>query len=224
MDKKTNIYGYNSTFPTLLRSLMENHKKTQEEVAQFCGVQRQTISQWKNGNTRPDIADLENLAELFHVSADYLLGLPDRQDILKEFSDKKEGFVIQWLLNDYRMHEKQGGITEKSLLSLLGEFFQIAGYDPACPDLVFRLEDDGHLQMKTYNCASPQAERNIETHIKGINREYSFTEFILQQLIYDIDKALHSRAQHAALVLEYARKSPVEVKYITQKEDHDEKS
>jgi hypothetical protein len=127
------------------------------------------------------------------------------------------------LLDDYRI-QKDNNTSDRSLLSLLGKFFRVAGYDPACPDLVFKLKYDGHLQMKTYNRASPQAERNIETHIKGINREYSFTEFILQQLIYDIDKALHSRAQHAALVLEYARKSPVKVEYITQKEDHDEKS
>ena len=235
MDKKTNNYGFYSIFPTLLRNLMSSRKITQEEVARFCGVQRQTIAQWKDGKTRPDIIDLEHLATLFHVSADYLLGLPKQQadenesandtvqrDILKEISNKAEGFAIQWLLNEYRLQEEGSGATEKSLLSLLGTFFQIAGYDPACPDLILKLENNGHLRMVAYDKAAPKAERNIETHIKGLNKEYSFTDFILQQIISDIDKTLHSRAQHETLTLEYARKSPVKFESVAREEDPNE--
>lgn len=68
-------YGYDSTFPTLLRELLESSNVTQEALAKHCGVQRQSIAQWKDGNTKPDIMSLKKIAEFFDVSTDYLLGL-----------------------------------------------------------------------------------------------------------------------------------------------------
>ena len=51
---KENInYGYDSEFPTILRKLLE--KTTQGELAKVCNVSRQSVAQWKNGKTKPDI-------------------------------------------------------------------------------------------------------------------------------------------------------------------------
>lgn len=74
-ENKKNDYGYNSTFPTILRKLMEEKSVTQEVLAKHCGTQRQTIGQWKDGNTKPDITALKKIAEFFNVSTDYLLGI-----------------------------------------------------------------------------------------------------------------------------------------------------
>lgn len=72
--KKEDIgYGYESDFPKALRKLLEG--KTQEELAKFCGVSRQSIAQWKDGKTKPDIYYLTHIAKFFGVSTDYLLGL-----------------------------------------------------------------------------------------------------------------------------------------------------
>ena len=43
----------------------------------MCGVARQSVSQWRDGNTRPDILSLEKIARYFNVSTDYLLGIED---------------------------------------------------------------------------------------------------------------------------------------------------
>ena len=74
-EKKTNEYGYNSIFPSILRRLMEERNVTQETLAKYCGTQRQTIGQWKDGNTKPDIMALKKISEFFNTSTDYLLGL-----------------------------------------------------------------------------------------------------------------------------------------------------
>ena len=70
---KENInYGYDSEFPTILRKLLE--KTTQGELAKVCNVSRQSVAQWKNGKTKPDIYYLGKIADFFNVSTDYLLG------------------------------------------------------------------------------------------------------------------------------------------------------
>lgn len=77
MSKASEKYGYDSIFPTRFRHLMDNNKVNQKTMAEFCGVQRQSISLWHNGETRPDILSLGKIAEYFNVSTDYLLGLTD---------------------------------------------------------------------------------------------------------------------------------------------------
>ena len=68
-------YGYNSTFPCRLRKIMDDNKTTQATLANECGVERQSVAQWRDGNTRPDILSLKKIAEFYNVSTDYLLGL-----------------------------------------------------------------------------------------------------------------------------------------------------
>ena len=67
--------GYDSLFAKRLMELLEENKVTQSVVAMKIGVSRQAISQYCNGQTIPTADKLRQLAEYFHVSADYLLGL-----------------------------------------------------------------------------------------------------------------------------------------------------
>ena len=46
---------------------------TQEQVAEILGVSRQTISNWENNKTYPDIMRVIKLSDLYAVSLDYLL-------------------------------------------------------------------------------------------------------------------------------------------------------
>lgn len=77
MDKASNNYNRQSTFPVRLRALMDERETTQAELARACGVQRQSVAQWRDGNTRPEIISLSKIAEYFNVTADYLIGLTD---------------------------------------------------------------------------------------------------------------------------------------------------
>lgn len=61
------------TFGERLKSAREAVGKTQQEVANFFGVQRATVSQWENNETMPRAQKLEELARLVKSSTHYLL-------------------------------------------------------------------------------------------------------------------------------------------------------
>lgn len=50
-------------------------KETQESLALKLGVSRQTISNWENGKTLPDIDSLIKIAQLYQLSMDELFEL-----------------------------------------------------------------------------------------------------------------------------------------------------
>lgn len=51
----------------------ELKKLTQEQVAELLGVSRQTISNWENEKSYPDIISVIKMSECYDVSLDYLL-------------------------------------------------------------------------------------------------------------------------------------------------------
>ena len=55
-----------------LRYLREKNGYTQRKVADFLNIDRSTYSYYETRKTRPDIETLKKLANLFHVSIDYI--------------------------------------------------------------------------------------------------------------------------------------------------------
>ena len=66
-----------------LFELRKSKHLSQEQVAEQLHVTRQTVSNWELGETTPDLNQAKELAKLFSVSLDDLVGL-DTQNILKE--------------------------------------------------------------------------------------------------------------------------------------------
>ena len=56
-----------------LKSARKEAGLTQEQAAEELGVTRQTISNWENGRTWPDIASVVRMSERYSVSLDRLL-------------------------------------------------------------------------------------------------------------------------------------------------------
>lgn len=52
---------------------------TQEVLAEKCSVSAQAVSKWENGLSAPDISLLPQLAELFGISCDELLGVQKKE-------------------------------------------------------------------------------------------------------------------------------------------------
>ena len=48
---------------------------SQVQLAKYLNISKQTVSNWENDNIQPSIEMLLQVAKLFHVSCDYLLGL-----------------------------------------------------------------------------------------------------------------------------------------------------
>ena len=58
---------------------------TQEQVAEKIMVSRQTISNWENGKSLPDIVSVMNMSDLYQISLDELLkGDPKMKEKMKK--------------------------------------------------------------------------------------------------------------------------------------------
>lgn len=60
----------------ILKSLRENHKLTQDQMADRLMVTRQAVSRWENGETQPNTDTLRILSKEFNISINTLLGSP----------------------------------------------------------------------------------------------------------------------------------------------------
>ena len=57
-----------------IRSYRKSLGFTQEQLAERLGITLATVSKWERGGSEPDLARIMDLAELFHVSVDALIG------------------------------------------------------------------------------------------------------------------------------------------------------
>lgn len=55
-------------------SLRKEHNMTQVELADQLGISYQAVSNWERGNSMPDIGKLPELADIFNISIDALIG------------------------------------------------------------------------------------------------------------------------------------------------------
>ena len=62
-------------FAERLRALREDHDLTQTELAKVVKVTQRNISFYETGKNEPDIKTIIALAQFFHVTTDYLLGV-----------------------------------------------------------------------------------------------------------------------------------------------------
>lgn len=84
--------------------LRKKSKLTQAELAEQLNYSDKAVSKWERGESVPDIAVLKQLADLFHVSVDYLLS--KEHPVLAELSRQ---------LNHHKKHNR-GMITAISVL------------------------------------------------------------------------------------------------------------
>ncbi len=69
--------NYLAPFPRRFRLLIDETRTSQQEIADFVGVSRQAVAQWKDGKTIPDIYNFKKVEEFFNVPYEYLLGETD---------------------------------------------------------------------------------------------------------------------------------------------------
>lgn len=76
-------------FHEKLKMLRKKEGFTQQEVADFFGIQQAVYQKWESGNRKPSYENLSMLACVFDVSIDFLLG--DYLEISKERYLKLQG-------------------------------------------------------------------------------------------------------------------------------------
>lgn len=92
-----------------LKLLRKQHNLSQKEIGNIFHASQNTVSQWENGTRKPSYDIIQEIADYFEVSVDYLLG---RQEQLPELNSKNKR-EIQEILDD----------TEQQLLSQDGLMF-----------------------------------------------------------------------------------------------------
>lgn len=60
-------------FAEKLKLIRKNEGFTQEELAEKLAVSRQAVAKWEAGQVYPDISNLIQISNLFHVTVDYLV-------------------------------------------------------------------------------------------------------------------------------------------------------
>lgn len=76
---------------------------SQVELAKRLGVAKQTVSNWENENIQPSIEMLIQLAKLFGVTTDYLLGLNGVRQLNVEGLSEDIVAHISQLVDDFRV-------------------------------------------------------------------------------------------------------------------------
>ena len=64
-------------FPTRLKDLREKMGVTQSQLAKKLNLTRASVNNWELGLSTPSTPFIVELAKLFHVTTDYLLGMND---------------------------------------------------------------------------------------------------------------------------------------------------
>ena len=63
-----------------IRDLREDSDKTQIEIADYLNMQRSVYRRYETGEREIPVWAVIKLAQLYHVTTDYLLGLSDKKD------------------------------------------------------------------------------------------------------------------------------------------------
>ena len=64
-------------FTQRFNEILKSSKVKQSEIAMYCGVTKQSISDFKRGKSVPSIETLYRICKILDCSSDYLLGLSD---------------------------------------------------------------------------------------------------------------------------------------------------
>ena len=85
-----------------IKELRKAQDVTQEKLADYLNISYQAVSKWENGLALPDITLIPALAGFFGVSADYLLGIDDRNTVDVTGLNNSQIAHIQMIIDDIR--------------------------------------------------------------------------------------------------------------------------
>lgn len=71
-----------------IRKLRSESQMSQEELGKIIAVDKSTISGYELGRIAPPLDVVVRLAQYFHVSADYLLGITDNRFSISRLGDR----------------------------------------------------------------------------------------------------------------------------------------
>lgn len=71
-------------FPNVFKTLRIKSGFTQQQMADKLGLSRSTIGMYENGEREPSFEILENIADMFNVDMNYLIGKKESTEIIPD--------------------------------------------------------------------------------------------------------------------------------------------
>ena len=82
-----------------IKELREKFNISQSQLAKRLNVTRSSVNAWEMGLSTPSTQYVVDLAHIFHVSSDYLLGLSSKEVLSLENINEKEKKILYDLLD-----------------------------------------------------------------------------------------------------------------------------
>ncbi|MCX7714127.1 MAG: helix-turn-helix domain-containing protein [Clostridia bacterium] len=89
-------------FGSRLRQIRESKKMTQTQVAKKLNLSKTSISGYENNIKTPSVEVLMQLASLYRVSTDYILGLEQREVIFVDGLTSRQMKILNMLLTEFK--------------------------------------------------------------------------------------------------------------------------
>ena len=90
-----------------IKILRENREMTQTELARYLGITRSSVNAWELGISVPSTQYIVELAKLFKVSTDYLLGLEKTATVSVVGLSEKDIQIVDSLVEHLRRKNYQ---------------------------------------------------------------------------------------------------------------------
>ena len=98
--------SHESTLGKRLQELRVSSCLSQEALAEILHVSRETVRNWESGHCEPPISVITELARLYHVSADLILGISDIRVIRLDRLTEEQAEVISLLVSTIEARAK----------------------------------------------------------------------------------------------------------------------
>ena len=111
-----------------LLQLRNQKGMTQEELAEYLNVSRQSVSKWELNKTLPDVDKLMQLSELYEVTLDYLVKgveTPSEEEGIEDDLASENEELRKGLTEEERMLEKSGEAGTEALTNQQPSSFEL---------------------------------------------------------------------------------------------------
>lgn len=90
-----------------IKFLRESNKLTQSELARQLGITRSSVNAWEQGISVPSTQYVVELAHLFHVSVDYLLGVDTSANLNISGLNEDDVKLVYQIVNHLRKNNSE---------------------------------------------------------------------------------------------------------------------
>lgn len=89
-----------------IKALRSSNGWTQAKLAKRLGITRSSVNAWEMGISVPSTSYIVELAQLFHVSADFLLGLDQNASLDISGLDEEEIKILSEVAQQFRKNKR----------------------------------------------------------------------------------------------------------------------